>query len=750
MICIFHKRTELAHLISLVLLSGFGLNAQAQNAGTAPSAMKEVVVLASRNDTALEDMPTHTTVITQEDIQKSPAQTLDQLLRSIPGFNFSGAPSYLSDPTGTQTKIRGLGNAKVLVLLDGIPIMDPFYLTTQWFRVPLSTVDHIEIMRGGASSLWGSMAVGGVVNIITKTPKDGSAEISASAGSFGTSNLAASKNVVVSDALSLNFSVNRMQTNGYQTTPAQYTWLYPDKHSPTDLNAAYQASAYFKPSADLHGFLRLGYFTQNQDLYGAYGTNLQKSPDLSGGLTKKFGDGASLDGKLWAQSVEFNKTNGASCYQVSSNSCLNGGSSTLPTATQAANSPIVNYYSQYGAQTYTERGVSTTYSKPLNRIVNNIQFGADYRQLSVNDLEQYYTTPTAANQQNLTGTATGTGTQTFAGAFVQTKISPVEPLQITLSGRYDSWSNSNRSYSLNTTAHGMSPGSGPAANTSKNQFDPTLGVHYDANDQLAFRGSAYKAFRAPGLNNQTRSYGTSIANPNLEPETVVGWELGSDYKSAKLDLGVTYYANNISNMIATSSYTTSNTLPQPVINLCSTAALGSTPNLTNCGSSVSFYSNDQNGKANGVELTGKYKPRDNLTIDAFYSYTSTYLTSEWNGVTTPLHTQLVGVPKNTFSLSGTWKPVNAVTAYLQMYYIGALSYYQSSSAAGIVNDKQGSNTVFNASLNYQFDKATDLFANVVNLFNRQYQDGSYTASQPQGQTLSPPRTLTLGFRHRFD
>ena len=85
-----------------------------------------------------------------------------------------------------------------------------------------------------------------------------------------------------------------------------------------------------------------------------------------------------------------------------------------------------------------------------------------------------------------------------------------------------------------------------------------------------------------------------------------------------------------------------------------------------------------------------------------------------------------------------------------MYYIGALSYYQSSSAAGIVTDKQGSNTVFNASLNYQFDKATDLFANVVNLFNRQYQDGSYTASQPQGQTLSPPRTLTLGFRHRFD
>jgi len=95
-------------------------------------------------------MPVHTTVITSEDIQKSPFQSLDELLKTIPGFNFSGAPSYLSDPTGTQTKIRGLGNAKVLVLVDGIPMLDPFYLTTQWFRVPMSNIERVEIIRGGS------------------------------------------------------------------------------------------------------------------------------------------------------------------------------------------------------------------------------------------------------------------------------------------------------------------------------------------------------------------------------------------------------------------------------------------------------------------------------------------------------------------------------------------------------------------------------------------------------------------------
>ena len=125
------------------------------------------------------------------------------------------------------------------------------------------------------------------------------------------------------------------------------------------------------------------------------------------------------------------------------------------------------------------------------------------------------------------------------------------------------------------------------------------------------------------------------------------------------------------------------------------------------------------------------------------------MTSEWNGVTTPLNTQLVGVPKTTFSLAATWLPVNAVTAYLQLYYIGPLSYYQTSSASGITNDVQGGNTILNASVTYRFNKSTDVFANVINLANHQYQDGSYTASQPQGMTLAPPRTVTLGLRYRF-
>jgi outer membrane receptor for ferrienterochelin and colicin len=130
--------------------------------------LESVIISASRSETKVEEMPLHTTVISREEIARSPAQTLDQLLRDVPGMNFTGVPANQSDPTGHQTKMRGLGNAKVLVLLDGVPIHDPFYMTTQWFKVPLSNIERVEVVRGGNSSLWGNMAVGGVVNIVSK------------------------------------------------------------------------------------------------------------------------------------------------------------------------------------------------------------------------------------------------------------------------------------------------------------------------------------------------------------------------------------------------------------------------------------------------------------------------------------------------------------------------------------------------------------------------------------------------------
>lgn len=111
--------------------------ASPSDAPSAPATLGTVTVTASLNQTSTQDTPLRTTVVTREDIEQSPAQTLDQLLRTIPGFDFTGVPAAISDPTGLQTRMRGLGNAKVLVL-DGVPLIDPLYLTTQFYKVPLS------------------------------------------------------------------------------------------------------------------------------------------------------------------------------------------------------------------------------------------------------------------------------------------------------------------------------------------------------------------------------------------------------------------------------------------------------------------------------------------------------------------------------------------------------------------------------------------------------------------------------------
>ncbi len=188
-----------------------------------------VIVTATRSTTTLEEMPLHATVVTHENIGMAPSQTLDQLLREVSGIIVPCAPFYTTDPTGHQTKLRGVTNSKVLVLIDGIPVLDPFYGTTQWFKMPLSTIERVEVVRGGSSSLWGNIATAGVVNIITKKPIDNSTQLDVNYQSMSTANVAGAKNFSLADGLSLRVSGDFLSTDGYQTTPNAYLSAVPGK-----------------------------------------------------------------------------------------------------------------------------------------------------------------------------------------------------------------------------------------------------------------------------------------------------------------------------------------------------------------------------------------------------------------------------------------------------------------------------------------------------------------------------------------
>src|SRR3989475_7354704 len=151
-----------------------------------PVSLPPVVVSAGRVEQRLADVPTHATVLTREDIERSAAQTVDDLLREVPGFSlFRRSSSVAANPTTQGVSLRGIGPSGVsrtLVLLDGVPFNDPFGGWVYWTRVPLESTDRIEVVDGASSSLYGSYAMGGVINIVSSRPAARTAELKAQYG----------------------------------------------------------------------------------------------------------------------------------------------------------------------------------------------------------------------------------------------------------------------------------------------------------------------------------------------------------------------------------------------------------------------------------------------------------------------------------------------------------------------------------------------------------------------------------------
>lgn len=129
-----------------------------------------VVVTATRFEDAASRYPIGVTVITAEEITRSPASTVPQLLQSFAGIrtrDLSGSPNV-------QVDMRGFGifgDQNTLVLLDGVRISEYEQATVNWSAIPLSSIERIEILRGGGAVLYGNGATGGTINIITKSPK---------------------------------------------------------------------------------------------------------------------------------------------------------------------------------------------------------------------------------------------------------------------------------------------------------------------------------------------------------------------------------------------------------------------------------------------------------------------------------------------------------------------------------------------------------------------------------------------------
>ncbi|WP_346951910.1 TonB-dependent receptor domain-containing protein [Castellaniella sp.] len=132
--------------------------------GTIPT-LQEIIVTASRAPEPLSDVVGDVTVIGPQQLQAAQGESVAQIIGQAPGVQITprGGPQTL-----TGISLRGASTQETLVLVDGIPVNGASSGETAFAAIDPSTVERIEILRGSASSLYGSSAVGGVVNIITK------------------------------------------------------------------------------------------------------------------------------------------------------------------------------------------------------------------------------------------------------------------------------------------------------------------------------------------------------------------------------------------------------------------------------------------------------------------------------------------------------------------------------------------------------------------------------------------------------
>ncbi len=158
-----------------------------------PSAVgADVTVSITRTETRLSETPASVVVLSREQLDAAASQSIDDSLRQIAGFSlFRRSSSKTTNPTAQGANFRGVsgsGASRASVLFDGLSLNDAIGGWTYWSRVPLIAVEQAEVLRGGASSLYGSGGLSGAVNLTPVKAADGESRLSfrTSAGSQNT------------------------------------------------------------------------------------------------------------------------------------------------------------------------------------------------------------------------------------------------------------------------------------------------------------------------------------------------------------------------------------------------------------------------------------------------------------------------------------------------------------------------------------------------------------------------------------
>ena len=428
---------------------------ETQDAGHPPQHSEEITVTATRKETRLSDTPASVVVIGRETLETSAAATVDDALRQVPGFTlFRRAGSRTANPTTQGVSLRGLGASgasRALVLDDGVPLNDPFGGWIYWGRLSRLAIERVEVLRGGASDLYGSGAMGGVVQFIRRNDDAATAEVSYGQQSTANGQLFVARKIGEWRGA---ISADLLRTGGY-------VLVEPSQRGAVDRAADSRHVSVDATVARAGVFLRASHYDESRN----NGTPLQVNDTTIRQLTAGADLGA-FSLRAYASDQDYRQTFSAVAADRESERL---------TVDQRVPS--------------TGRGASVQWFAPPIAGKHVLIAGGDVRNVEGTTDE---------------GAVRVSGGQTISAAYVEDLIALTPRLSATAALRLDHWRDT--------------------------AWSPRATLLFRANDRLAFTAAAYRAFRAPTLNELIRGFRVgnvlTLPNEDLGPERLSAVEAG--------------------------------------------------------------------------------------------------------------------------------------------------------------------------------------------------------------------------------
>ncbi|WP_422909717.1 TonB-dependent siderophore receptor [Pseudomonas sp. MAC6] len=525
--------------------------------------LKDAVVTAKQE---LKQAP-GVSIITAEDIKKRPpANDLSDVIRREPGVNLTGNSTSGSRGNNRQIDLRGMGPENTLILIDGRPSSSRNAVRYGWTGdrdtrgetnwVPAEEVERIEILRGPAAARYGSGAMGGVVNIITKRPTEelrGSVTLYAiqpeddaeGAGQRANFNLSGALN----DSLAFRLYGGANKTNA----------------DDADINAERQVGA------DTLVAGREG--VRNKDISGllSWQINPDHSLDLEATYSRQgniyAGDTMLNGGGAFVNQLYGKETNiiQRSSYALTHNGSYDWGSSTASLAYDYTRNERLNEGLAGGGEGAPAEGAGVFMSRLRNTRANAevnlplemgapqvLTLGGEYLYESLNDpgsMRAQTWDPGVGGVPAIPGfdrSQTKTTAHSFA-LFAEDNIEVGERTIVTPGLRYDDHEEFGGNWS------------------------PSLNASHELTDELTLKGGIARAYKTPNLYQSNPNYllysmgfGCNaaeanaggcylIGNPDLEPETSINKEIGLAFDKGTWRTSATYFRNDYKNKIVSSN-----------------------------------------------------------------------------------------------------------------------------------------------------------------------------------------------------